>query len=146
MDDNLDNENSCLLDAFPYAVVFTKNNSVRILDNKNVIKLKKTDRFFWHNLDYTDKDTFGLLVNEYGLSPDVALALCDDSTRPRYFHDEEGVVLILRGINYNQGSDPEDMVSLRIWVDKTKIITLAHRRLKVINQMHQKIKHGRKSY
>ena len=75
MDDNLDNENSCLLDAFPYAVVFTKNNSVRILDNKNVIKLKKTDRFFWHNLDYTDKDTFGLLVNEYGLSPDVALAL-----------------------------------------------------------------------
>lgn len=142
MDDNLDDETSCRLDAFPYAVVFTKNNSVRILDNKNVIKLKKTDRFFWHNLDYTDKDTFGLLVNEYGLSPDVASALCDDCTRPRYFHDEEGVVLILRGINYNQGCDPEDMVSLRIWVDKNKIITLAHRRLKVINQMHQKIKRG----
>ena len=142
MDDNLDDETSCRLDAFPYAVVFTQNNSVRILDNKNVIKLKKTDRFFWHNLDYTDKDTFGLLVNEYGLSPDVASALCDDSTRPRYFHDEEGVVLILRGINYNQGCDPEDMVSLRIWVDKNKIITLAHRRLKVINQIQQKIKRG----
>ena len=36
MDDNLDDETSCRLDAFPYAVVFTKNNSVRILDNKNV--------------------------------------------------------------------------------------------------------------
>lgn len=43
----------------------------------------------------------------------------------------------MRGINYNQGSDPEDMVSIRVWLDKDKIITLSHRRLKITNMMRQ---------
>ncbi len=135
-------EESCPLSAFPYAVVFSGDGQVRLSDSAKAVKLKKNDRFFWHNLDYKDDGILDLLIKDYGLSADVADALCDESTRPRYFHDDNGVVLILRGINNNQGCDPDDMVSLRVWVDKNKIITLAHRRLKVVSQMSQDIKKG----
>lgn len=52
-----------------------------------------------------------------------------EETRPRVFHGKRGVVCILRGINMNPNSDPEDMVAMRIWSDGKKIITVRQRRL-----------------
>lgn len=136
------NTESCEIFAFPYAAIVKSNRKSTFFDmNTQPPKISKNS-YIWLNLDYKNENTFNLLTQKYSLPHEVAEALCDDTTRPRYFRFGDGIVLILRGINYNQGSDPEDMVSLRIWVDKEKVITLSHRRLKIINIMRKKLENN----
>ncbi len=135
----MNEELACDAAAIPYSAVYDGKGGAKLLGTHIPERLNKGDAFFWQNLDYKDPDTFEMLINDYQIARDVAEALCDESTRPRYFRYGDGVVLILRAINHNPGCDPEDMVSVRVWVDKEKIITLSHRRLKIINTMRQMI-------
>lgn len=62
----------------------------------------------------------------YGLDipePTAKLLISDD-TRPRAFGEGAALVATLRGINFNPGAEPEDMVSLQLWCDGTRLITL----------------------
>lgn len=94
-------------------------------------------------MDYKEQETYQRLTKDYGLDVEVVDALCDEDTRPRFFIHNDGIVLIIRGINYNAGSDPDDMISLRMWIDAEKIITLEHRNIKAINSLAQKLENGR---
>ncbi|PIR34056.1 MAG: zinc transporter ZntB, partial [Alphaproteobacteria bacterium CG11_big_fil_rev_8_21_14_0_20_44_7] len=55
---------------------------------------------------------------------------------------DKGVMLILRGVNMNDADHPEDMVSLRIWIDPSRIITVVRREVKAANDIRQKIIDG----
>lgn len=55
--------------------------------------------------------------------------LTGSQTRPRAFREAETLVGTLRGINLNQGAEPEDMVSMQLWSDGSRLVTL--RRLKL---------------
>jgi zinc transporter len=54
----------------------------------------------------------------------------------------DGLLVILRGVNLNPGSDPEDMVSLRLWIDAHRIITLRFRHLMAIEDVRREIESG----
>lgn len=53
----------------------------------------------------------------------VADTLAAPETRPRAFKMEHGTAVYLRGINKNPGSEPEDMISLRVWLSDNLIVT-----------------------
>lgn len=59
----------------------------------------------------------------------VADALTREDTRPRAAMHDDGMILILRGVNLNPEADPEDMVSLRVWVCEGLVISTRIRRL-----------------
>ena len=50
--------------------------------------------------------------------------LVSDRTRPRAFREGGALVATLRGINFNPGAEPEDMVSMQMWCDGARLITL----------------------
>ncbi|MEZ8141062.1 magnesium transporter [Enterovibrio norvegicus FF-33] len=51
-------------------------------------------------------------------------SLLADDTRPRFEHfDDDCFLMILRGINFNEGSQPDDMLSLRILWYKGALIS-----------------------
>lgn len=54
----------------------------------------------------------------------TAELLVSDNTRPRAFREGQALVAILRGINFNPGAEPEDMVSMQLWCDGTRLVTL----------------------
>lgn len=54
----------------------------------------------------------------------TAELLTSDQTRPRAFRDGETLVGTLRGINFNPGAEPEDMISMQLWCDGQRLITL----------------------
>ncbi|MCJ2180417.1 zinc transporter ZntB [Novosphingobium album (ex Hu et al. 2023)] len=54
----------------------------------------------------------------------TAELLTSDATRPRAFRDGDTLVATLRGINFNPGAEPEDMLSMQLWSDGTRIVTL----------------------
>jgi zinc transporter len=50
--------------------------------------------------------------------------------------------MIVRGVNLNPGADPEDMISLRIWLEKGRLITLRHRRVMAVQEVRAAIAKG----
>ncbi|MGB3795243.1 MAG: zinc transporter ZntB [Alteraurantiacibacter sp.] len=50
--------------------------------------------------------------------------LVSDRTRPRAFRENNTLVATLRGINFNPGAEPEDMLSMQLWCDGNRLITL----------------------
>lgn len=65
----------------------------------------------------------------------VAWALMAEDTRPRFTVLDGGDVLFLRGVNLNEGEEPEDMISLRTSISRTHVITVAMRRLSSIETL-----------
>jgi len=66
------------------------------------------------------------------LSKDFLVA---EETRPRVMTINNELHLALRGVNLNPGSDPEDMIGVRIWACESKIITTIRRDLLSISDM-----------
>ncbi|MDT7041749.1 zinc transporter ZntB [Candidatus Nitronereus thalassa] len=90
---------------------------------------KTSPGILWIHLDRTGADAQAWLREKSGLEVIVTEALLAEESRPRYFVTGEGLLVNLRGVNLNPGADPEDMVSLRLWIEPTRIITVRHRPL-----------------
>lgn len=106
--------------------------------------VKAEDVLSWVHLDVTASESRAWLEKEVSyLDPIILDALLAGETRPRILEFEQGVLLILRGINLNQDAEPEDMISIRLWVDKYRIITLQRRPLKAIEEMRERLEVGK---
>lgn len=70
------------------------------------------------------RDAAGTAENLLALGVDevVVHALTAQETRPRCTVHGNGVVLVLRGVNLNPGADPEDMISVRLWLEERRVI------------------------
>jgi len=87
---------------------------------------RSSGRTLWVHLDYEGAEAQKWLTGESGLDPVVCEALTEKETRPRVHVHNIGVSAILRGVNHDPGADPEDMVSVRVWVEPGLVITMRH--------------------
>jgi zinc transporter len=77
-----------------------------------------------------------------GVDDVVAEAILAPETRPRCLVHGNGLLVMLRGVNLNPGADPEDMVSVRIWIAGDRIISSGLRKLISIDDLCQEIEQG----
>ncbi|MFT5042356.1 MAG: zinc transporter [Hyphomicrobiaceae bacterium] len=75
------------------------------------------------------------LTKGAGLADTIVEALLAEESRPRVSSFDGGVLINLRGVNLNPGADPEDMVSLRLWLEPNRIISVRHRRLQAVGRL-----------
>src|SRR5690606_33222554 len=75
-----------------------------------------SDDTVWIHLNGRHADTKKILRDDFGLEPLLAKSMLAEETRPRLEETEQGTLLILRGINHNPGPEPEDLVSIRLWL------------------------------
>ncbi len=87
------------------------------------------DKLLWVHLWRTQPGVVEWLEGGLGLSGPTARLLTSDDTRPRAFREGNALVATLRAINVNPGADPEDMVSMQLWCDGTRLVTLRRHRL-----------------
>lgn len=114
------------------------------LNPKNIGKALKAKKLAWVHLDADHKDTAAWLSAELDyLDPFIVSALIADETRPRMTQIDNGAIIILRGVNLNTGEDKEDMVSVRLFIDQSRIITLQKRKVRAIFSMEETLKAGR---
>jgi zinc transporter len=104
-------------------------SGLRELDWAGVRAWQPGQGLLWVHLDAAATATEDWLTNDSGLPEIVPPTLLADETRPRASAVGDGVMLNLRGVNLNPRSDPEDMVSIRIWADANRLITTQRRRL-----------------
>lgn len=72
----------------------------------------------------------------------VANALSREDTRPRVAEHANGLILIMRGVNLNPNSDPEDMVSIRLWLTDRLVISTRMRRLMAVAEIVERFEAG----
>jgi zinc transporter len=100
------------------------------------------DGLLWVHLNRDSDDTRDWLENQSGLDPMVVEAILAESTRPRCAQMEGGVMLFLRGVNLNPGADPEDMVSIRLWLEESRIISVRIRKLLSVDDVRASLERG----
>ncbi len=98
--------------------------------------------FRWVHLDYTMAESRRWLAERSGVEEVTAAALAAEETRPRAVGGRDGLLVVLRGVNMNPGSDPEDMVSIRVWVEGRRVITTRQRRLLAVQDIREAIAAG----
>jgi zinc transporter len=96
----------------------------------------------WLHLNYSQPEVQTWMYERSGLSPLTVEALLQIETRPRCVVVDGGLMLFLRGVNLNPGADPEDMVSLRLWVGEKRVYTLGLRKLLSLDDMRESLSQG----
>ena len=97
----------------------------------------------WVHLDFTDAGAREWVSQRSGLDKLVADALLDEDSRPRMTRYEGGLLVTLRGVNMNPDSDPEDMVSIRLWVEPDRIISTRRRTLLSVVRLRELLRDGK---
>lgn len=97
----------------------------------------------WFHFDFRVAETRRWLLASSGIERSIAEALIDEDSRPRSIEHGQGLLVIFRGVNSNAGSQPEDMVSIRIWLEKDRIISTRRRRLASVRHIREDFAVGR---
>jgi zinc transporter len=88
--------------------------------------------FNWFHVQADAKDSIDCLQG-LGLQTEIIDALCNIETRPKAIQFGDGMLVYLRGINHNPDADLEDMVSLRLWVTKDRVISARRKNRKLLS-------------
>lgn len=114
------------------------------LEGTAVSEKIKADDLAWVHMNAGHPATRSWLQREVSyLDAIIVDALLADETRPRILEIENGVMMILRGVNLNENAEPEDMVSIRIWIDPNRIISLRRRKLKAAQDLREALEQGK---
>jgi zinc transporter len=125
-----------------YAYQLKPDGSGRRLTWEKVAQWQPDQGLLWLHLDCANPDALNWLQGQSGLHPLTLESLLDEGTRPRHALSEDGLLIILRGINSNPGQDPDDMVALRMFFTERRIITLRRRRVMALQDIHETIEAG----
>lgn len=127
---------SGLINAF----LLDGNGGGKPIDWNDIEQWKPSDGLIWVHLDYTNPKARKWLKQHSGIDPHIAKTMTQDETRPRAIVTNDYLSIFLRGVNLNPGQNPEDMVSVRIWIENNRIITTRKRRLLSADDIREAIK------
>lgn len=85
------------------------------------VDLTHGEPFVWVHVRREDAECRAIL-EKTGLDDFVVQALLAEETRPRCTVHGDGVVLNLRGVNLLEGAEVEDMISVRMWIDRKRVV------------------------
>lgn len=77
----------------------------------------------WLHLCAINPKTREWLESDTDLDQVIIDALLAEDTRPRLLRRENGILINLRTINTLPGANPEDMISVRLWLTKNTVVT-----------------------
>jgi len=97
----------------------------------------------WVHLDRGVDGARRWLAEDSRLDDIAQRALLAEDTRPRCTVFDDGVLLILRGVNQNPGADPGDLVSLRLWIAPGRVVSARRQRVMAVNDIESAIQAGR---
>lgn len=116
--------------AFLQSYALDGRGGARALSPTEVKQWKSEGQgLLWVHIDIADSASSNWVSSEADLEDPVVDTLLAEETRPRSIVTERGLLVVLRGVNTNPGEDPEDMVSVRVWIERDRIISTRRRRL-----------------
>ncbi len=101
------------------------------------------DETLWVHLDRSSSRVVSWLRQSGWISAFDCDVLLEENTRPRVLLVPDGeLLLFLRGVNRNPGAEPEDMISLRIYADARRVISLRMRPMRAADEVAHQLLEG----
>jgi zinc transporter len=133
---------TALESPFVCAFILDRQGSGTSADEALVESWSADQGLLWVHLDINNNGAREWLRRRQDIDDVIMDALLASETRPRSVPTDHGQLLVLRGVNLNPGSDPDDMVSIRVWLEQDRILTSRRRRLLSIDAMRDEIGAG----
>jgi zinc transporter len=105
-------------DKLLHALLLDRSGGATAVAADDIEKWRPEDGLLWLHVDVAEHPPREWLQHVIGLESFIVEALTADETRPRSLTQGNGLLAVLRGVNMNPGDDPEDMVSIRIWIEQ----------------------------
>ena len=101
------------------------------------------DKIHWTHVSLSEPEQIEWLRSQSGLREVAIDMITAEETRPRSTAIEDGLLIILRAVNANPGQNAEDMVSIRIWIEKNRIISARRQVLLSMTDLFAEFQAGR---
>lgn len=124
------------------AYIFDGNGGGKKVGWEEINNWQPEQGILWLHLDYSSSEAQQWLSGKSGLDEVISEALTEEDSRPRCTPFHDGLLLGLRGVNMNPGSDPEDMVGIRVWFENSRIISTRRRRILSVSDIQAAIEKG----
>jgi len=129
--------------GFEHGVIFDGNGSAKEISFEQLDDYNTNMGILWVHFDYTHEQSIDWITNKSNIDSLAIDALLSQVTRPRTTILNDSLILALRGINLNVNSDREDMISIRLYINKNIIITTKKRDLLSVNDIKKSFKEGK---
>ena len=95
----------------------------------------------WIRVQHGAREETPPIFADINLPQIVVDALLAPETQPRFSKLAGGILLVLRGMNTQSGEDPHDMVSVRLWVEPKRIISVQLRHVLSVEELVECCEH-----
>lgn len=127
---------SKISDFLIYAYGFYSERPAQEFDTAEDLAADASDESYsWLHMHALHAGTRNFLENDTDLEPIIIDAMLVEETRPRALVKDDGMLIILRAINFDEGAEPEDMISIRLWIDEKKVISTRCRDIRAIGDI-----------
>ncbi|MEL6686949.1 MAG: zinc transporter ZntB [Pseudomonadota bacterium] len=99
----------------------------------------QSEGYSWYHFDRNDPATQALFTEDEGVDSVATQTLLAADTRPRTIVRGRDVLINLRGVNLNEGADPEDMILLRFFIQSGRVISCNGKPLRAIGDMVERL-------
>jgi zinc transporter len=127
---------------FLHSYVLDRRGGRQVIGPDEVSKWTPEAGILWVHLDVNNEASRRWLTEKSKLPANVVDTLLAGETRPRSHVSEDGGLVVLRGVNTNPGGNPEDMVSVRIWIERDRIFSARRRRLLSVQDVRNALDDG----
>ena len=93
----------------------------------------------WLHFTSTAPETAPWMEADREVDRMAANTLLAADSRPRTIVHEDALLINLRGVNLNEGSAPEDMIGIRFFVEKNRVISVERRPLRATQDIAERI-------
>ncbi|MEO5338369.1 MAG: zinc transporter ZntB [Magnetospirillum sp. WYHS-4] len=110
-----------------FAALLDGKGGCRDLDWDGIRAWKPADGYLWVHLERNTAEAQDWVLDESGIERAEALALLADESRPRVQDVGDSLLVVMRGVNFLDGSRETELVPIHIWAEGTRLISLRDR-------------------
>ena len=131
-----------MTELFLHIYLLDRKGGRRVIEADAIDEWTPDQGILWLHIDVNNEPSRRWLEGRSDLSATVIDALLACETRPRSYISDAGSLVVLRGVNMNPGNDPEDMVSVRVWIEADRIISTRRRKLLSVQDVRAALDEG----
>lgn len=117
-----------------------KNGKAKSISADELVGFKPKDGYIWLHFDGTHPETKTWLTADPTVDMVAERTLLGGDARPRTIAHEQNILINLRGVNLNPGSQPEDMIGIRFFVEKQRVLSVERRPLRATQDAAERLK------
>lgn len=126
----------------PPIVSLHLNRKGGLINPEMIDTMQADEGLTWHHINYTSKIAKDWLNQEPRVNEVARDILLRAETRPRFYMEDSFILMCLRGVNLNPGAQPEDMISIRLWITEDTIISSCNRHSWSISDIKEALEQG----